>query len=355
MLDKNAKVAATRPFRIGYMKLSPGVDQQKPLASMDYAGWAEVGGMLVGSLDDNTIVGISLANGKKIWSLSTHMQLTAPPKVVGERVILGLHDGTVICVEGFTGKKIWEQSLNSFPSRDMTVYQQNVLIVTATQTLYSLQIQSGTINWLYDGGRPEGIAVRSLAAPVVAEDKAYFGLASGELQAVELDGGKLAWKKNPAFLTGGGKFYDFVGKMSVLDQTLLVSRYDGFVGAISLDPVKSSETVWSNTGIVGAVTASEYRENTFYVGTMAGKVYAINAKDGKTEWMVSLNTAVTTLTAGADRLYITSSEGYIVALNHAGELVWYDRVSNPITTAPLYVGQKLFFTTGDKSLYGYKI
>ncbi|MEZ4741766.1 MAG: PQQ-binding-like beta-propeller repeat protein [Bdellovibrionota bacterium] len=222
----------SRPFRVGHFKFSRKTDRIKPLGVASYAGWTSASGLLIGAVDHEWVGAFSVTNGKAKWWLHSSGELTAPPTIYGSWVILGFRDGTLLKVEVLTGKVVWKANLDTFPSRDYTLVGSKLLVITASQYLYSVDFQSGETQWLVDGGRPLGLTVRSLSAPVVYNENVYFGTSSGEIVSVSMATGKIEWRYDPEYTDS--RFKDIVGEMLVVNNRLIFSRYDGLVGAISL-------------------------------------------------------------------------------------------------------------------------
>ncbi|MBP6218844.1 MAG: PQQ-binding-like beta-propeller repeat protein [Oligoflexales bacterium] len=343
-----------RPLRSSFIKLSPQTDREKPAAAADHSGWVESSGFIIGAADNEHIVALHLNSSLVRWAYKTKEPLTAPAKIVAGRVMVGLKDGRLVCLELSSGNKLWEQNLNSFPSRQILHSGDLIFVVTAAQSLYAIQVQDGAVRWLYDGGFPEGVTVRSLAAPVAYENKVYYGLSSGEIVALNEETGELLWRKNP-YYKGVGRFFDYVGRMAIYQEKLVISRYDGFVAALSLGEKNSAETAWTYLAPSAAITSSEFKSGSYYVGTLNGNVAEIRASDGKELWLTPLSASISNLTLSNERIFASSSTGQIHALRMDGHLVWTDDLRGSIFSAPFFSGSKLFFPTGLGNLYAYEL
>lgn len=353
MESKSHPAGLKRPFRLAFTKLSPEMDQQKPLASVDYSGWVLDGDRIVGGRDQNTIVSQSIKNGKIFWAKPIEDAISAPPSILEKTLFVGLQNGKLLALDLMTGNRLWQQDLNSFPARSFNLHANALYVITATQTLYAINPHNGSILWLFDPGSADGVNIRSLTPPVVHEGKIYYGLASGELVAVHAESGALIWRKNPV-PSIHGKFFDYVGQMKVVDQTLLFSRYDGVVAAIYLAD-KVGEVAWQNQSPLGLVTSSEFMNNSYYVGTLNGDVVEIDAHNGKTLWTSHLGVPISTMTMGSKTIFVSSNQGHVVAMDFQGKVQWSDHLHGSIVTPPLYDGNALMFSTGLKNLYSYRI
>ena len=341
-----------RPYRVGYIKMSPRLDREKPLAPFDPAGYALNSGLLIGAYDDRWISAMALASRQVQWWLDGGAQLTAPPGSFGGSVVLGFRDGKIMRVEALTGHKQWSITLDSFIERPFLLSGTTLYVMTAAQVLYALDFQSGKTLWLFDAGFPEGLAIRNGARPVVHENKVLFGTASGELLAVAADTGKLQWRYNPSY--NEARFHDVVGDMVLRSNKLIFTRYDGYVAALDLNG-SVRNVLWSDQ--LPSVTTSTLRGDRLYVGGLNGDVYAIDPDNGgKHLWRQTTGSAVSTLTAGESKLYVVGAGGRLSVLdNVTGAYHWVDNLGASSAAAPIFDDNLLYFSTGLKSLYAYKI
>ncbi len=344
--------ASARPFQLGVWTINPKMDRQKPLAALDPAGFVVNSGVLVGAFSDEWVGGMPLATRRVQWWIEAKSTLTAPPGSFGGSVVLGFRDGKLIRVDALSGKKLWTSDLDSFTERPMLLNGTTLYIVTAAQVLYAIDFQSGKTLWVYDGGFPEGLSIRAAARPVAFDNKVIFGTASGELIAVSADSGKLAWRFNPAYSTA--RFHDYVGEMVVRSGKLIVARYDGLVAAIDLTG-SARNVLWQEK--LPSITSSAYRGDKYFVGALNGDVYSLDPDNaGKHIWRQMTGTAVTSLIVGERDVFAAGAGGRITALDsNSGKISWFDRLGSAIAGSPLIYEDTLYFTTGIKSLYAYRI
>lgn len=340
-----------RPYRLGVMPLNPLNEKQKPLAMIDTAGFVINSGVLVGGFDDAWVGGLSLETQRVLWWVESQHGLTAPPGSFGSSVVLGYRDGRVVKVEALTGKKLWTASLDSFTERSFLLNGTTLYVVTAAQVLYALDFQSGKTLWLYDGGFPEGLTIRGGVKPIVHDNKILFGVSSGEILAVNIDSGKLVWRYNPAY--NDARFHDIVGEMIVRNNKLVIARYDGLVAAIDLGS-SVRNIVWQEQ--LPGLTTAAYRGSRYYVGGLNGDVYAVDPDSGRRLWRAVTGAPVTNIVAGESTLFVSGAEGRVTALDAgSGDVVWHDKVGTSLAAPPILHDDAIYFATGMKALYAYKL
>lgn len=340
-----------RPFRSGFIKLDRELDAIKPLGVIDEAGWSVAGNLLIGALNPNWVVGYELASEKVNWWLKTDTDVTAPIEILGSWALLALRDGRILKVETKTGKVVWETRLNRFVSSRMALSGTTLLAYTVDQKLFGLDFQSGQNLWVYDAGLPGNLLLRTAASPVVAGNEIYLGTSEGEVHAVALATGKELWKMDP----GGddARFRDVVGEIGLGQNQIYVTRYDGTVFAVDTMQ-RPSEPQWKEK--FPSITSSAYRDGTLYIGGLNGDLIALQASSGRQLWKTNLGQSIKSLTIGENAVFVAGSQGRITALSNAkGEILWHDDLRGIPTRQPIVVDEQIYFATGLKVLYGYKI
>ncbi len=344
--------ARERPFRMGYLSLNADYNEAKPLAMSD-AGFVVNSGVLVGSFDDRWIGGVTIETGRPLWWFDGKVTMTAPPGSFGSSVMVGFRDGKIVKLDALTGKKLWTASLDSFSERPFMLTGTTLYVLTAAQVLHAIDFQTGKIHWLFDGGFPDGLSVQGGVKPIIHDGKILFGVANGEVLAVDAETGKLAWRYNPAY--NDQKFHSVIGEIVVRNNKLLMTRYDGLVASIDL--ASSIRAVsWEET--VSGLTTSTFRNGRYYVGTVTGEVIALDPdKPGKKQvWRTVAGSPVVSIVAGETTLYIGGSEGRVTALDAAsGEILWHDKLGSSIFGPPALFESSIFYSTGLKSIYAYKL
>lgn len=340
-----------RPFRAGIVKLNPELDEIKPLAAQDPGGWAVSDQHLIGAIDHRWLAAFSLSGYQPQWFHELAAPVSAPVSVVGDQVLVGLRNGELRSIDQKTGTLKWSQQLGRFVSRPILAVGTTVIAVNVDQQIFALDLQSGNRIWVFEGGRPVNLVVHGGAAPVVAGNQVFFGTSNGEVLSIELSTGRLLWRHSPRY--SEFRFKDVIGQLVVFDQLLLIARYDGKLFALDINS-GANRIAWENE--YSSITTTAFREGVLYVGLLNGEVLAVNASNGKLQWRSQTGESVASLTTGETTLYAGGTEGRITALgNRDGLLLWHDDLQGAVTHAPVLHDGVLYFATGLKVLYGYKI
>lgn len=341
-----------RPLRAGMIKLDPELDAIKPIAPYDASGWVMASDLLIGAINDKWVAAVSTKTKRVVWWLETKESLSTPIASFGSWVVFGQRDGTVTKVDSLTGKVAWEAKLGRFALAPFVVNGNTLLALTAGQQLFALDFQTGATSWVYDGASSgASVVIRNLSAPVVHDKKVYFGNASGELHAVNLEDGVQQWKLNPHI--SEARFSDVVGDIVVDPQRVVIARYDGLVAAIGNEGL-DRRILWKED--FPGVTTATFRDGVLYISTLSGDVAALDVNTGRKIWQTTMGQGAGSITVGEKVVYAAGTSGRVAAFDKSnGELLWIDDVEGIISRAPVLFNDRIYFATGLKVLYGYKL
>ncbi|GAA4446585.1 hypothetical protein GCM10023189_01870 [Nibrella saemangeumensis] len=164
-----------------------------------------------------------------------------------------------------------------------------------------------------------------IGAPVIRENTAYVGGLDSTLYAINVNTGTAIWKVK---LNGVIRSTPCLGT-----NQLYVMGGDAILHAF--DPT-TGKRLWQFRTLGGILGERRYdfadyfhssprlHNNTLYVGSGDGRVYALKADTGDLLWSYQTGDIVhTTPAIQNDRLFVGSLDGYLYALNtHTGALIW---------------------------------
>ena len=339
-----------RPFRAGIIKVNPEFDAIKPLASIDEAGWVQIDGDLVGSPSSDSLARLVPRSNESRWWHKLKSPVAGPIAAFKDSIVISLRDGTVQKLNAKTGKVLWQQNIGKFIARKPILYNGKLLLVTVQQKLFRINYGTGKTEWIYDGGQPTGLVISSAAPPLVAGQTVFLGTSEGVVHGVSLEYGKRKFLFDPG--QKEFRFRDVVGNMANFNGGVLVSRYDGLVFSLSADG--NRRVLWEKK--LSAITTSFFRNGMLYVTTLNGHLHAIDGKSGREVWKTPIGAAGKSITVGEKIVYVAGSHGRLAAVDSkSGELLWHDDIGGTPADSPVLIGDILYFATGNKVLYGYKV
>ncbi len=180
---------------------------------------------------------------------------------------------------------------------------------------------------------------RIVSGITLTDGVAYFGLASGEVYAVNALEGAPVWAT--PFQTGNSIW----GAPHANGDLLYVSSLDHSLYALNR---ANGALVWSKdlgAAIGGAPTIADGR---VFVGTFGKELYALDAATGEKQWSIPTNNWIWDhVVVEENTLYFTDLSGAVTALDAAtGVTQWTVTPGGALRAAPALVGDKLYI--GDR-------
>ncbi len=242
------------------------------------------------------------------------VQFYAPPALDGDRLYIGGYDRRVHALNVIDGKPV---------------------------TLDEVDDEGKPRQWVTD--QLEDIVIDSVT---VGPELIYVGVSNRNLLAFRKDRPTLAW----TFDTGHGVW----GSPLLVDNALYVTSLDHHVYAVD---AATGEKIWESEGFDGAIPGRPTYDSArrwLYVGTLTGKVLALDAADGSV-----INTfAAHDWVWGSpvryqDTLYFADMSGWVYALDPATwQPTWSAKVAEGGIRAPLLVTEDVVYAaSSDQSLY----
>ncbi|MEC7576827.1 MAG: PQQ-binding-like beta-propeller repeat protein [Pseudomonadota bacterium] len=235
------------------------------------------------------VTALSTENGKEQW------RIDLKPEDEDENVTGGgisVANGVVYVTSGFNeayalsaadGEQIWESKLPAPARSAPTVISGRAFIVTADSRLVCLSADTGEILWEYQG-ISEMTGLTGTASPAADSDIVVPAFSSGEIYALRIENGSVAWS----------------------DNLSPIRRYSGMDDLVEIRglPVIARE-------VVIAIS-------------FGGRMVAIDTRSGQRIWARSIGGSQTPWVAG-DYIYVLTSDSELVALSRmSGQVVWVD-------------------------------
>lgn len=345
--------ALCRPLRTNLIKIDRSLDETKPVAPADLGGWVMSGDLLIGAYNDRWLGAWSAKTMEPVWFAPLSEGLSSPITLVANWVVVSTKDGVLSKIETATGQRVWESRVGRAMLTPMSFHGSTLLGVTVAQQLIAIDFQTGATHWVFElsSGESQNLLLQNAVTPIVSDRQVIAGATNGEIHGVNLEDGVSIWRVNPGATEA--RFSDVVGELAMDGEHVLFARYDGIVGAID---VKSSDhrVVWKEQ--LPSASVSAFRSGAYYVGTVAGDIQAFEAASGHKQWSTGIGQAITSLTIGEKYLYVGGTSGRVAALDREnGALMWIDDIEGIVTRFPVVLNDQIFFATGMRVLYGYKL
>jgi outer membrane protein assembly factor BamB len=211
------------------------------------------------------------------------------------------------------------------------------------QILYSLNPDSGTLNWQFTQAE-----YRYIASQLANENGIFAPNSDKTVYALDASGG-LRWE----YLSEGESWAQPVSDPEC--ECLYLTTMQHFVYA--LNPEDGS-VIWESESLGGSIVGvpALSPDKVLYLGTFGSEVIALNGENGKIVWRVPTEGWVWSgPTLIDDRLYLGDLNGNFYALNATdGSTIWKvasSQLDGPITGSPLVDGDRIYFGTENGTLF----
>jgi outer membrane protein assembly factor BamB len=311
----------------------------------------------------------SLAGGEKLWESNIQSQFEDDPVITGG---IAYGDGQIFATNGYsevialdpkTGKITWRKSIPAPARAAPTIIGGRVFIATLDNRLLALAVKDGATLWEYSG-LGEMAALVGAASPAASNDIVLPVFSSGELTALRVENGSVAWSDN---LTrsqrfGGLNALSDIRAMPVIDQGQIFAI--SFGGRLVAIDQRTGARQWQRD--IGGFNTPWVVGNTVFVLTSESELVALNRGNGSLYWVRKLPAFVNPekkdkpilwhgpVFAGG-RLVVTASTGSVIEINpENGENIRAWQTNHTIIKSPVVADKLLILLSNDGHVHVYR-
>lgn len=295
------------------------------------------GTVYIGSRDGN-VYALGVNDGARQWSFPTGAEVRSSPNVVDGTVYVGSFDENVYALHADTGAQQWVFETGGRIIPSPTVVDGTVYIGSFDDNVYALDADNGAQRWTFKASS------QVVTSPSVVNGTVYIG--STRLHALDADTGAELWGFDPewGFPTA-----------TVFDNTVYVGTEEGNVFALDAE---TGDRQWGVTtdsdlsGKVGVQSPPTVVDTTVYVGS-GNKVHALDVDSGSRKWSSTYESWVwASPTVAAGRVFLSSADHRVYALDAAtGEEYWRFQTGSAVGTSPTVVGGTVYIGGWDGNVY----
>src|SRR5882762_2633463 len=318
-------------------------------------GPAVADGVVFAASHKGEVLAVTLETGKQVWVKKLKLPLSAGPAAGSGMVILGSSKGTVIALDAANGRERWRVHVNSELLSAPAISEKVVVLRSVDGRLHGLDSANGKELWQVEQQVPR-LSLRGTAIPIIAKEVAISGFDNGKVMAVSLNTGDTVWDSalaSPHGRTELDRLVDIDSAVRVVGDNVFAAGFQGRTAMLALD---SGQIWWGHD-------MSSYRglavdADNLYVTQSDGIVVALRQRDGSELWrnqklkLRRLSAPVLTSTAVA----VGDFQGYMHWLDKStGELVARSRVAKErITNSPVTVGDTIVVLTDGGKLAAFR-
>ncbi len=290
-------------------------------------------GTVFAASDKGELLAVAVDTGKPVWMRKLKLPLSAGPAAGFGMVVVGTSKGDIIAVDAETGKDRWRAHVNSELLSAPAIGEKVVVMRSVDGRLHGFDAGTGKDLWQVEQQVPR-LSLRGTAVPVIAKEVAISGFDNGKVMAVSLANGDTVWDTalaSPHGRTELDRLVDIDSAVRVVGDDVFATGFQGRTAMLALD---SGQIWWAHD-------MSSYRglcadADNLFVTESDGEVIALRERDGSEIWRNSsirrraLTAPVETTTAVVVGDYqgylhwLDKGTGYLVARERASKY----RVSN---------------------------
>lgn len=251
-----------------------------------------------------------------VWSTEIPSEPSAPPLVVGNRVVLALRSGQVLARDVTDGTSAWTAELAAVGE---LAGENDLVLVPVEGAIHALALDSGQPRWKVEAGR--------ISAPLLLRGGWVIVAAGEQLTALRAADGVQVWTRKVALIEH---------RPAIDGDVIYASVADGRVVAMDL---ASGSLRWEQD--VGAnPTAPFVYADRVYVGAGGRDFVSLKTETGTEHWRFRIGAAVTgTADADASRVYAVSMDNLLRAFRRSnGAIEWKQDVGYRPAAGPIVVG-----------------
>ena len=329
-----------------------------------------VAGGRVFTLDSDAVVAsFDAASGGTLWSTATKGDDDRSTNIGGG---VAFDNGTVYVATGRAdvlalaeadGKVKWRARL-PVPARSAPTVAGGLLFIPLLDNqLVAVSVVDGSKAWSYQARSAEPV-VLGLPAPAFADGLLVAGFGSGELVALNPQGGALVWTDSLAAGRGRNSLADI---STILGRTAIKA---GRAFAVSMGQqlaaldLRSGRRLWERD--IAASESPWIAGDWMFVATTGGQVTAISLVDGQVAWVTQLDIFENPekkknpirwfgpVLAG-DRLVVAGSNGKALSLSpYSGQVLGSQDLAGPASVTPIVASGTLYIVTDNGALTAYR-
>ena len=312
-------------------------------------------GVVFAASHKGEVLAVSLDTGRHIWIKNLKVPLSAGPSAGAGLVVVGSSKGAVVALDAATGRELWRSRLNSELLSAPAIGDEVVVIRSVNGRLHGLDSHTGKDLWSVEQQVPR-LSLRGTAIPIIAKEVAISGFDNGKVMAVSLHTGDTVWDTalaSPHGRTELDRLVDIDSAVRTVGDNVFATGFQGRTAMLALD---SGQVWWAHD-------MSSYRglavdADNLYVTQSDGIVVALRQRDGSELWrnqklkLRRLSAPVLTSTA----LAVADFQGYVHWLDKTtGELVARERIAKErVTNSPVAAGDTVVVLTDRGKLAAYR-
>ncbi len=233
------------------------------------------------------------------WQVPVEGGIVSEVLVTKDSAYFGGADGHIYSIDIQTGRTNWVYDVHNPMVSRPTLAGGRLFVTTSDDVVYALDAGTGKWLWHYRRRSAQNATVRSASTPLVDGQDLITGLSDGFLVAISVSDGTLKWERK---LHQGVKFTDVDAHPVLNDGILYVPSYDGALYALKR---QKGEILWRFDA--GGSKEVVVDDNYVYFPSTDGHVYCLQKETARVVWKFETDEGVPTRLAVTDKLIVFGS------------------------------------------------
>lgn len=227
---------------------------------------------------NNSLHSLDANSGKLVW----HYQKTdasnfsvrggSKPVINNKYIIVGFSDGSIACLDKKNGQLVWDKVLNKNKrfkdvDSDITLDGDHLLVAGYDDSLQSLNIENGMMNWKIDFG--------SFSGPTIDKNIILYPTTSSEVLALNKETGQIIWKYKLA--------EGIATKIQIYKNLAVFGESQGDLVFVDTATGKKINTFTPGMGILAAPTVDSKNNKVYFISGEAN-LYSLNVGWESDKW-----------------------------------------------------------------------
>ena len=277
----------------------------------------------------------------------------------GGKIFVSSGFGSVFALDASNGKELWRNHIGVPIVNAPTANGGRVFVSSEDNHFYALAESDGRTLWDHQG-ITEAASILESTSAAVAGEYVIVPYSSGELFAIRVTNGRVAWTDTltrSGGVTALSELDDIAGRPVIDRDMVFAISHSGIMAAININ---TGDRIWTRDvgGIQTPWTAGDF----VYVLTIDGQLLCLQRKDGRVKWIHQMsrwedpeNKEGAIFWSGpvlvSNRLILLSSNGYAESVSpYSGELLGRVEIPAGTNIAPVVANGTLYLLTSDAQL-----
>lgn len=325
---------------------------------------------MVFTLDTASILSaFDINDGDKVWELDVSNPDEDDPVIGGG---LAYSRGKIYVTNGYDelvavnprqGAIEWRVKIPAPARAAPTIIDGRIFVTTLDNRLIALNAEDGAVLWDFTG-ITETAGLVGAASPAANREIVVPGFSSGEIFALRVENGTVAWAENLSSLRqmGGLAALSDIRALPVIDKGLVIAI--SFGGRMAAIEERSGTRIWSKE--IGGSETPWVSSDAVFVVSSENEAIALRRTDGAIYWITQLpkyldperkkdNIFWTGPVLAGGRLIFVSSEGHIIEVDpQNGALLNETKTNKSFRLGPVLSGETLYLLSEDGTLAAYR-